>query len=1001
MNRFLTILALCCFVNSFSWGQRLTSQYKRGQLLVAFAPAADVAQIVSEYQLLDGKTTQLKVKKIVSPQSNIWLLTFDPAVIAEQTMLLAMRSHSKVAEAQFNHILQHRGTVPNDSLFATQWQWLNAGLNNGTADADIDADEAWDITTGGITTAGDTIVVAVIDDGTDLEHPDLKANLWRNNHEIPNNGIDDDDNGYIDDYLGWNPASENDNVSDGFHGTEVEGMIGAHGNNLTGVTGINWRVKMMTIGYASADEADVIASYSYALKQRQIYNQTNGAKGAFVVATNSSWGIDGGQAADAPLWCAFYDTLGVHGILSCGATSNSAVNVDIVGDLPTGCSSEFLISVTASDNKDFRNFSAFGLNSVDVAAPGDNIYTTANTLFGSGYTFTSGTSFASPATAGLVALLYAAPCSNIIDLVKQNPKEAAKQIRDFIFQGVDVKPNLVSEIKYGGRINAHNSLMKLLASCGPCPKPSSLATSVLKDTSATVTWINAASTVSSNLRYRKIGASSWTTTNAVIAPSTLHNLQECTDYEFQVESICSDTISGWTTSFVFKTDGCCIPPTVFLLDSMQFTPSGQPLPVRAFFSWSKVLKAKKYIFQYNFDGGTVWTTDTVATATTALVSHRPFLAACQKYFCRVASICDNNGTLSAFSPVLTFTSKGCGACTDNVYCASKGSSSNSEWIKAVKIKTLNNVTGNDGGYKFFDDATTALNINTSYNIVLTAGFNGTGFQEQFRVWVDFNQDGDFNDTLELAFDPTNSTTSNSIGTVKVPANALGGLTRMRVSMKYFGFQGVKQTTCETFPFGEVEDYCISIIDFVPCASVTGLKVVPQQGNIVKLTWNDAPANIGYIIQYKQKSALVWQELSDTANTKIITGLVCDSVYEFRVKTICSNDLSDFSPPVTFKACSTTNTNDLETNALQVAVLPNPFSDFLFFKLKLPTATPELTIKMSDVQGRQVWADRLKNVAEGNFEYRNDDGFKALPNGIYFLQISTSEGKASILKVAKM
>src|SRR5690606_37304415 len=116
----------------------------------------------------------------------------------------------------------------------------------------------------------------------------------------------------------------------------------------------------------------------------------------------------------SPLWCAIYDTLGTAGVLNCGATSNSNVNIDVVGDLPTACPSDHLISVTATDNNDNRTFSAYGSTHVDLGAPGEDVRTTS---IGGGYGTTSGTSFASPLTAGVIGLLYSAPCASMMSLV--------------------------------------------------------------------------------------------------------------------------------------------------------------------------------------------------------------------------------------------------------------------------------------------------------------------------------------------------------------------------------------------------------------------------------------------------------------------------------------------------------------------------------------------------------------------------------------------------------
>ncbi|HBR86466.1 MAG TPA: peptidase, partial [Candidatus Marinimicrobia bacterium] len=139
---------------------------------------------------------------------------------------------------------------------------------------------------------GDTIVVAVVDGGMMLTHTDLVPNLWTNYNEIPGNNIDDDNNGYIDDIHGWDAYSSDGSIPGDGHGTHVGGIIGAKGNNGSMVTGVNWDVKIMAIAGSSSNTSTVLEAYGYALDQRAMYDSTNGALGAFVVATNSSFGID-------------------------------------------------------------------------------------------------------------------------------------------------------------------------------------------------------------------------------------------------------------------------------------------------------------------------------------------------------------------------------------------------------------------------------------------------------------------------------------------------------------------------------------------------------------------------------------------------------------------------------------------------------------------------------------------------------------------------------------
>ena len=159
------------------------------------------------------------------------------------------------------------------------------------------------------------------------------------------------------------------------------------------------------------------------------------------------------------------------GILSAGATANNNVNIDVVGDLPTGCSSEYMISVTATNDNDVRTFSGYGQTTVDLGAPGEDVRTT---LSGGNYTTTSGTSFASPATAGAVALMYSAPCASLAAIAHApDPALAAQMVRDAIFNGVDPVSNLTTECVTGGRLNVKGALDEIINNCasGSCMPP--------------------------------------------------------------------------------------------------------------------------------------------------------------------------------------------------------------------------------------------------------------------------------------------------------------------------------------------------------------------------------------------------------------------------------------------------------------------------------------------------------------------------------------------------
>jgi subtilisin family serine protease len=435
-----------------------------GELLVRLK-ADDVLKSSDLVQRIEKQFSSISLSnaKLISKDLNIWKFDYDVSKMDIDKAIATVYLSNAVVTVQRNHIIKYRETTPNDPDFGQQWQYIQA--NN----KDIDADLAWDVTTGGFTALGDTIVVCVIDDGIGLTHPDLIDNLWENKHEIPGNNIDDDGNGYTDDVRGWNAYENNDNVAHGSfegHGSPVAGIIGAKGNNGIGVAGVNWNVKLMIVK-GGGNESDAITAYSYALSNRKLYNSTNGAKGAFVVATNASWGVDGGQASDAPLWCAMYDTLGAHGVLNTGATANANVNVDIDGDLPTQCPSEYLITVTNTNQSDVKVTSAgYGAVSIDLGAPGEGTHTIDGWNMG-GYDAFGGTSGATPHVTGTIALLYAVPCLNLSNLAKTDPAAAARLVKDYILNGVDSNSSLNGITETGGRLNVNNAVQALVSGCTP------------------------------------------------------------------------------------------------------------------------------------------------------------------------------------------------------------------------------------------------------------------------------------------------------------------------------------------------------------------------------------------------------------------------------------------------------------------------------------------------------------------------------------------------------
>ncbi len=447
-----TLLLLTLLVFSSALSAQSAAQIpigrQPGELLIQLADDADPQRILAALRQGDGPFTTLYLKKTVAASWHIYLLGFEEnSSDADALWSLALHTPG-IRTAQWNYLVADR-VIPNDERWTQQ---VDMSL--------IQAAKAWDASTGGLTPHGDTIVVAVLEKGALLDHPDLIDNMWYNWREKPDNGIDDDNNGYIDDFRGYDVRFDGDGPGNlGTHGTSVNGIIGARGNNGIGVAGVNWQVKMMNFSNVG-DDAEIVSAYEYAVKMRRRYNQSNGQEGAFVVATNASFGRDNAKAVDHPLWCAAYDSLGAVGIINAGATANGNVDVETEGDMPSQCKSEYLIVVnnvnSASGNK--AGATGFGSVSVDLGAPGDGTFTTANAGENPTYAGFTGTSAATPHVSGAIGLLYSLDCEQLAGDALTAPVNCARRVRDVILNSVVPVPSLQNITTTGGRLDLGNAL---------------------------------------------------------------------------------------------------------------------------------------------------------------------------------------------------------------------------------------------------------------------------------------------------------------------------------------------------------------------------------------------------------------------------------------------------------------------------------------------------------------------------------------------------------------
>jgi len=326
-------------------------------------------------------------------------------------------------------------TVPNDALFADQT------FLNGDAAYDIGALDAWSAVTG-----SSTLTVAILDSGIDLVHPDLQANLWTNEGEVPGNATDDDGNGYIDDAHGYNfNAATADNQDDKGHGTHGAGVIGAVGNNGIGIAGINWDVNLLPLKITDADGKASLAAAVEAIN----YAIENNAR-----VINASWIMNLSTPEKINLLqTAVQDAVDAGIVVVAAAGNNAGQDIDATPLYPASLDVPGVVTVAAVDSdRVLASFSNIGANSVDLAAPGMGILSTA---LGGEFSSSAGTSVATTVVSGAAALMLA-----------QKPSLSPAEVRNILMETATSSPSLSGKTVSGGSLNLKGALAAMGASVG-------------------------------------------------------------------------------------------------------------------------------------------------------------------------------------------------------------------------------------------------------------------------------------------------------------------------------------------------------------------------------------------------------------------------------------------------------------------------------------------------------------------------------------------------------
>jgi hypothetical protein len=468
-----------------------------------------------------------------------------------------------------------------------------------------------------------------------------------------------------------------------------------------------------------------------------------------------------------------------------------------------------------------------------------------------------------------------------------------------------------------------------------------------------------------------------------------------------LEDICVSDSSDYTASVIFETEGCCVAPSDLTVSDVEET--------TASLSWTNIFAATSYNLQLTTSDGTILI-ENVTDNTYNLTDLIP----CEVNGIQIQTVC-NNGELTDFTETIFFSTFGCGPCQDLVYCE-VGGNANEEFIESIEIGGAANASGSDDGYGDFTGAP-FIEMETfgTYDITLTPGFPGGQFNEIFKIWIDFNQDGEFDDDTETVFQSEEGTADAVNGNIVIPPDSPLGITRMRINMAWAGNQGNNvPESCQDNYFGEAEDYCVSIIEGMPpvCDIPDLLMAADLTFSEATLSWSAIANAMGYNIQFREVGAASWTTVTSTTNTIMLSNLAICTDYEFQVEANCVGTTSGYSVVEQFMTNCPLPCDDIPTNLDTVAVNENDAivswtgtDNAIAYRVRFKEVdatnwfeivTQDLTDELFDLNDCAEYEFQVKAVCEADLEseYSDSHFFETdclssiydLPNGVSDVRI---------------